>query len=103
MEAELNALAKVLDAPQRPVAAIVGGVEVSTKLDLLGNLIELPPADTTLVARQHAELLASNTVVVLSNRNKTGALTLWQLATAIRPSQRRDLNVAESLSQRRRC
>ena len=39
MQAELDALAKALDAPQRPVAAIVGGAKVSTKLDLLGNLI----------------------------------------------------------------
>ena len=39
MQAELEALGKALDAPQRPVAAIVGGAKVSTKLDLLGNLI----------------------------------------------------------------
>jgi phosphoglycerate kinase len=39
MQAELEALGKALDAPQRPVAAIVGGAKVSSKLDLLGNLI----------------------------------------------------------------
>jgi phosphoglycerate kinase len=39
MQAELEALAKALEAPQRPLAAIVGGAKVSTKLDLLGNLI----------------------------------------------------------------
>ena len=39
MQAELDALGKALEAPQRPVAAIVGGAKVSTKLDLLGNLI----------------------------------------------------------------
>jgi phosphoglycerate kinase len=39
MQAELEALGKALEAPQRPVAAIVGGAKVSTKLDLLGNLI----------------------------------------------------------------
>jgi phosphoglycerate kinase len=39
MQAELDALAKALDAPERPVAAIVGGAKVSTKLDLLANLI----------------------------------------------------------------
>ena len=38
MQAELNALAKALEAPRRPVAAIVGGAKVSTKLELLGNL-----------------------------------------------------------------
>ena len=40
MQAELEALGKALVAPQRPVAAIVGGAKVSTKLELLGNLIE---------------------------------------------------------------
>jgi phosphoglycerate kinase len=39
MEAELVALGKALEAPQRPVAAVVGGAKVSTKLDLLGNLV----------------------------------------------------------------
>ncbi|MGP0091481.1 MAG: phosphoglycerate kinase [Xanthobacteraceae bacterium] len=40
MQAELEALAKALEAPQRPVAAIVGGAKISTKLDLIGNLLE---------------------------------------------------------------
>jgi len=39
MQAELSALEKALDAPARPVAAVVGGAKVSTKLDLLGNLM----------------------------------------------------------------
>ncbi len=39
MEAELSHLARALEAPQRPVMAIVGGAKVSTKLDLLGNLV----------------------------------------------------------------
>ncbi len=39
MQAELEALAKALNHPQRPVAAIVGGSKISTKLDLLQNLI----------------------------------------------------------------
>jgi phosphoglycerate kinase len=40
MQAELDALAKALEHPKRPVAAIVGGAKVSTKLELLGNLID---------------------------------------------------------------
>ena len=40
MQAELEALSKALEAPERPVAAIVGGAKISTKLDLLGNLLE---------------------------------------------------------------
>ena len=39
MQTELEALATALEAPERPVAAIVGGAKVSTKLDLLGNLL----------------------------------------------------------------
>ena len=39
MEAELNALNEALEDPQRPVAAIVGGAKISTKLELLGNLV----------------------------------------------------------------
>ncbi|MBM3524748.1 MAG: phosphoglycerate kinase [Alphaproteobacteria bacterium] len=39
MEAELKALAAALEKPKRPLAAIVGGAKVSTKLDLLGNLL----------------------------------------------------------------
>lgn len=39
MEAELKALEAALGAPVRPVVAVVGGAKVSTKLDLLGNLV----------------------------------------------------------------
>ena len=39
MQAELEALGKALEKPEKPVAAIVGGSKVSTKLDLLGNLV----------------------------------------------------------------
>ncbi len=39
MQAELEALSAGLDNPARPVMAIVGGAKVSTKLDLLGNLV----------------------------------------------------------------
>ena len=39
MEAELTALEKALGDPERPVAAVVGGAKVSTKLAVLGNLV----------------------------------------------------------------
>ncbi|PKP72899.1 MAG: phosphoglycerate kinase [Alphaproteobacteria bacterium HGW-Alphaproteobacteria-6] len=39
MAAELKALDAALGAPERPVVAVVGGAKVSTKLDLLGNLV----------------------------------------------------------------
>jgi phosphoglycerate kinase len=39
MQAELEALDKALGNPKRPVCAVVGGAKVSTKLELLGNLV----------------------------------------------------------------
>lgn len=39
MQAELDALTRALEHPERPVTAVVGGAKVSTKLDLLGNLV----------------------------------------------------------------
>ncbi|HEV7368885.1 phosphoglycerate kinase [Arenibaculum sp.] len=39
METELKALTRALEKPERPVAAVVGGAKISTKLDLLGNLV----------------------------------------------------------------
>ena len=39
MEAELNALGRALGSPERPVAAVVGGAKVSTKLAVLGHLV----------------------------------------------------------------
>ena len=47
MEAELKALEAALSAPDRPVVAVVGGAKVSTKLDLLGNL--LAKVDTVVI------------------------------------------------------
>ena len=40
METELNALNIALENPERPVGAIIGGAKISTKLDLIGNLLE---------------------------------------------------------------
>ena len=39
MEAELKALQRALGDPERPVAAVVGGAKVSTKLAVLGHLV----------------------------------------------------------------
>jgi phosphoglycerate kinase len=39
MQAEIEALSHALDQPRRPVVAVVGGAKVSTKLELLGNLV----------------------------------------------------------------
>lgn len=61
MAAELRALEAALGAPQRPVVAVVGGAKVSTKLELLGNLVGKVDhlvigggmANTFLVAQGH--------------------------------------------------
>ena len=39
MQAELSALTLALEDPERPVGAIVGGAKISTKLDLIGNIL----------------------------------------------------------------
>ncbi|RUT26320.1 phosphoglycerate kinase [Asaia sp. W19] len=39
MEAELNALTAALELPERPVGALIGGAKISTKLDLIGNVL----------------------------------------------------------------
>ena len=62
MERELDHLAQALDHPKRPVMAIVGGAKVSTKIDLLENLVERLDrlaigggmANTFLLAKGHA-------------------------------------------------
>jgi phosphoglycerate kinase len=62
MQAELDALDKALHAPERPLTAIVGGAKISTKLDLLGNLLGKVEtliigggmANTFLAAQGHA-------------------------------------------------
>jgi phosphoglycerate kinase len=39
MKAELDALEKAFETPEHPVAAIIGGAKISTKLELLGHLL----------------------------------------------------------------
>ncbi len=61
MQDELAALAKVLETPARPLVAIIGGAKISTKLELIGNLIATVDvlviggamANTFLAARGH--------------------------------------------------
>ena len=57
MQAELEALGKALETPQRPLAALVGGAKVSTKLDLLGFLIG--KVDTLIIGGAMANTLLS--------------------------------------------
>ena len=50
MQAELQALEKALAAPDRPVVAVIGGAKVSTKLELLGNLVAKVDASSSAAA-----------------------------------------------------
>src|SRR6185295_13715634 len=62
MQAELDALSRALDHPQRPLAAIVGGAKISTKLDLLGNLLD--KVDTLIIGGAMA-----NTFLLAQGKN----------------------------------
>ena len=55
MQAELEALARALETPERPVAALIGGAKVSTKLDLLGFIIG--KVDTLIIGGAMANTL----------------------------------------------
>ena len=75
MEAELEALASALEAPARPLAAIVGGAKVSTKLDLLGNLLD--KVDTLAIggamANSFLHALGTDVGASLCERGMVGA------------------------------
>ncbi len=93
MQAELEALNRALGSPQHPVAAIVGGAKVSTKLDLLQHL--LPRVDVLIIggAMANTVLLAQGLSVgkSLAERDMVGtardflALADKQRATLILP------------------
>jgi phosphoglycerate kinase len=61
MEAELKALSRLLEAPEKPFAAVIGGAKVSNKLAVLENLLEKVDvlvigggmANTFLAAQEH--------------------------------------------------
>lgn len=91
MQAELEALESALSKPQRPVTAVVGGAKVSTKLELLGNLIEKVDnlvigggmANTFLAAqglnigKSLAERLMTDTAIeIMQKAEKTGCKIL---------------------------
>jgi phosphoglycerate kinase len=77
MEAELAAFSRVLDAPQRPLAAIVGGAKVSTKLALLSNLI--PRVNALIIGGGMA-----NTFLAAQGKNVGKSLCEHELAGTAR-------------------
>lgn len=86
MQAELEALEKALQAPKRPVAAIVGGAKVSSKITLLENLLEKVDvlvigggmANTFLAARGYkvGKSLCETDFIETANRIEDRALSL---------------------------
>ena len=74
LQAELEALSAALESPQRPLAAVVGGAKVSTKLDLLGNL--LAKVDTLIIGGGMA-----NTFLAAQGRPVGKSLCEHDLAT----------------------
>ncbi len=68
MQAELAALDKAFEAPQRPFAAIIGGAKISTKLALLENLVDR--VDALAIGGAMA-----NTFLVAQGRNVGKSLT----------------------------
>lgn len=75
MQAELQALGAALETPQHPVAALIGGAKVSTKLDLLSFLI--PKVDALVIGGAMANtLLAAQGMAIgksLAERDMTEA------------------------------
>ena len=86
MQNELEALDKALSSPKRPVAAVVGGAKVSTKIDLLENLVEKVDvliigggmANTFLAARGFnvGKSLCENDLITTAQRIEERALHL---------------------------
>ena len=81
MQAELDALAKALESPRRPMAAIVGGAKISTKLDLLGNLID--KVNVLIIGGAMA-----NTFLLALGRNVGKSLTERDLAGTAKANSR---------------
>jgi phosphoglycerate kinase len=77
MQAELGALEQALSHPKHPVVALVGGAKVSTKLDLLGNLI--PKVDQIIIGGGMA-----NTFLAAMGHNVGKSLCEYDLADTAR-------------------
>src|SRR6478735_2627644 len=56
MEAELVAFAKVIDAPARPLLAILGGAKIADKIPLINNLLEGMEIGTSLFDAEGAKI-----------------------------------------------
>jgi phosphoglycerate kinase len=81
MQKELEALEKALSAPKRPVVAVVGGAKVSSKIDLLKNLVT--KVDALVIGGGMA-----NTFLVAQGKNVGKSLAEPDLAETAREIQR---------------
>jgi phosphoglycerate kinase len=81
MQAEVEALTRALDDPERPLAALIGGAKVSTKLELLGNLIERVDIMVLGGGMANTFLFAAGKPVGKSLAEKEMADTARQVAT----------------------
>ncbi len=79
MQAELDALGKALEHPKKPVIAIVGGAKVSTKLELLENLVAKVDALVIGGAMANTFLLAQGVRVGKSLAEKDMAETALRI------------------------
>jgi phosphoglycerate kinase len=79
MQAELDALGKALGHPRKPVIAIVGGAKVSTKLELLENLVAKVDALVIGGAMANTFLLAQGVKVGKSLAEKDMAETALRI------------------------
>jgi phosphoglycerate kinase len=77
MKSELDALERAFERPKHPVTAIVGGAKVSTKLDLLGNL--LTKVETLIIGGAMA-----NTFLVAQGKSVGKSLYESELVSAAR-------------------
>jgi phosphoglycerate kinase len=77
MKSELDALEHAFERPKHPVTAIVGGAKVSTKLDLLGNL--LTKVETLIIGGAMA-----NTFLVAQGKSVGKSLYESELVSAAR-------------------
>jgi phosphoglycerate kinase len=97
MESELKHLEKALEKPERPLMAVVGGAKISSKIDLLKNLVDKVDvlviggamANTFLAAQGHQ---VGRSLIELDQRDTAGAIMSGKVVLPV------DVVVAEALA-----
>lgn len=90
LEKEVNNLQKILTKPEKPVVAIIGGAKISTKIQLIKNL--LPRVDHLLLGGALA-----NTVLLAQNHKIGNSLVEAELADTIKDLLNNKLHVPSDL------